>query len=225
VRPFLAEAPEEARTSLQKALSDMEVMAAEGERLGRLVNDVLDLSKLEAGRLRLSFEPVDVAALVAGALQATSTLFQGRHILLVPDLPEVCPEAWGDKDRLLQVLVNLVSNAIKYTERGEIRVTVTASPGELVLSVRDAGAGIPPEELSHIFERFRQAGEAQKGRPSGTGLGLPICRELVHLHRGRIWVESEPGLGATFSFTLRRADAVDAAERSLDLHGPGATLS
>jgi signal transduction histidine kinase len=225
VRPFLAEAPEEARTSLQKALSDMEVMAAEGERLGRLVNDVLDLSKLEAGRLRLNFEPVDVPALVAGALQATSTLFQGRHILMVPDLPEICPEAWGDKDRLLQVLVNLVSNAIKYTERGEIRVSVAVTPEELTLSVRDAGAGIPPEELSHIFERFRQAGEAQKGRPSGTGLGLPICRELVHLHRGRIWVESEPGLGATFSFTLRRADAVDPAERSLDLRGPGATLS
>jgi signal transduction histidine kinase len=91
--------------------------------------------------------------------------------------------------------------------------------------VRDAGAGIPPEELSHIFERVRQAGEAQKGRPSGTGLGLPISRELVHLHRGRIWVESEPGQGATFSFTLRRADALDPAERSLDLGGPGATLS
>jgi signal transduction histidine kinase len=113
-----------------------------------------------------------------------------------------------------------VSNAIKYTERGEIRVAVTVGPEELTVSVRDAGAGIPPDELPHIFERFRQAGEAQKGRPAGTGLGLPICRELVHLHRGRVWVESTLGAGSTFSFTVRRADAVDAAERSLDQRGP-----
>lgn len=225
VRPSLAEAPEEARTALQKALSDMEVMAAEGERLGRLVNDVLDLSKLEAGRLRLSFEAVDVPALVAGAIQATSTLYQGRHILMVPDLPDDCPDAWGDQDRLLQVLVNLVSNAIKYTERGEIRITVSVGPSQLTLAVRDAGAGVPPDEVQHIFERFRQAGDAQKGRPSGTGLGLPICRELVHLHRGRIWVESELGQGSTFAFTVRRADALDPAERSLDLRGPTASLA
>lgn len=225
VRPSLAEAPEEARSSLQKVLSDMEVMAAEGERLGRLVNDVLDLSKLEAGRLRLNFDAVDVPSLVAAATQATSTLYQGRHILMVPDVPEVCPEAWGDKDRLLQVLVNLISNAIKYTERGEIRVGVHVGESELTLSVRDAGAGIPPDEVGRIFERFQQAGDAQKGRPAGTGLGLPISRELVHLHRGRIWVESELGQGATFSFTVRRADAVDSAERSLDLKGPGSTLA
>ncbi len=223
VRPHLAEAPEEARSALQKVLSDMEVMASEGERLGRLVNDVLDLSKLEAGKLRLNFETVDVPALVAGAVQATSTLYQGRHILVVPDLPEVCPEGWGDRDRLSQVLVNLVSNAIKYTERGEIRITVSVGHAELTVSVRDAGAGIPPDELSHIFERFRQAGEAQKGRPGGTGLGLPICRELVNLHRGRIWVESALGVGSTFAFTVRRADAVDAAERSLDLREPPST--
>ncbi|MCK6571770.1 PAS domain-containing sensor histidine kinase [Myxococcota bacterium] len=220
VRPHLAEAPEEARTALQKVLSDMEVMASEGERLGRLVNDVLDLSKLEAGKLRLNFETIDVPAIVAGAVQATSTLYQGRHLLVVPDLPEVCPEGWGDRDRLSQVVVNLVSNAIKYTERGEIRIAVSVGHEELTVSVRDAGAGIPPDEVPRIFERFRQAGDAQKGRPAGTGLGLPICKELVHLHRGRIWVESTLGLGSTFSFTVRRADAVDPAERSLDLRGP-----
>ena len=216
VRPFLAEAPEDARNALQKALSDMEVMATEGERLGRLVNDVLDLSKLEAGKLRLHFEEVDVPALVAGAITATSGLHQGRHILMVPDVPDICPPAWADKDRLSQVLVNLVSNAIKYTERGEIRVRVDCGATELTVAIQDAGAGIPPDELSHIFERFRQAGEAQKGRPAGTGLGLPICKELVHLHGGRIWVESTLGSGSSFFFTVRRADALDPAERVPD---------
>lgn len=217
VRPFLAEAPEEARNALQKALSDMEVMATEGERLGRLVNEVLDLSKLEAGKLRLKLEEVDLPALVAGAITATAALHLGRHILMVPDLPEICPPAWADRDRLSQILVNLVSNAIKYTERGEIRLTVTVAPQELIVAIQDFGAGIPPDELPHIFERFRQAGEAQRGRPAGTGLGLPICRELVHLHRGRIWVDSVLGQGSTFSFTVRRADLLSPEEREQEL--------
>jgi len=217
VRPHLAEAPDEARTALQNVLSDMEVMATEGERLGRLVNDVLDLSKLEAGKLRLNFEAVDVPTIVTGAVHATAALYSGRDLLVIPDLPEMCPECWGDRDRLSQVLVNLVSNAIKYTERGEIRIALAVGPKELTVSVRDPGAGIPPDEVPRIFERFRQAGDAQKGRPSGTGLGLPICRELIHLHRGRIWVETKLGVGSTFSFTIRRADAVDPAERALDL--------
>lgn len=224
VRPALADASEDARVGLAKALSDMEVMATEGERLGRLVNDVLDLSKLEAGRLRLNFAAVDAIALVTGAIQATSTLSDGPQIVVVPDLPDTCPEVWGDQDRLHQILVNLISNAVKYTESGEIRVSVRVGPSQVTLSVRDAGAGIPPDELQHIFERFRQAGDAQKGRPSGTGLGLPICRELVNLHRGRLWVESELGKGSTFSFTLRRADAVDPAERSIDLRGPSTSI-
>jgi signal transduction histidine kinase len=207
VRPFVAEGPEEVRTALQKALSDMEVMGSEGERLGRLVNDVLDLSKLEAGKLRLNPEAVEILSLVQGAVTATSSLCVGRHLLVLPDVPEVCPPAWGDRDRLSQVLVNLLSNAIKYTQEGEVRIGVSVLPTMLVLSVQDSGAGIPPEELPHIFERFRQAGESQKGRPGGTGLGLAICKQIVQLHGGTMSVESRLEQGSTFTFSVPRADS------------------
>jgi signal transduction histidine kinase len=207
VRPFVAEGPEEVRTALQKALSDMEVMGSEGERLGRLVNDVLDLSKLEAGKLRLNPEAVEILSLVQGAVTATSSLCAGRHLLVLPDVPDVCPPAWGDRDRLSQVLVNLLSNAIKYTKEGEVRIGVSVLPTMLVLSVQDSGAGIPPEELPHIFERFRQAGESQKGRPGGTGLGLAICKQIVQLHGGTMSVESRVEQGSTFTFSVPRADS------------------
>ena len=217
VIPAMAAGPEEARTALKKAISDMEIMASEGERLGRLVNDVLDLSKLEAGKLRLNMEDLDLAPLIEAAIIATSALARDKPILVIPDLPHTCPTAWGDRDRLAQVLVNLLSNAIKFTDRGEVRVSVSIQPTELLVGVFDSGVGIAPDELLKIFERFRQVGETQAGRPAGTGLGLPICKELITLHHGRIWAESKHGQGSTFFFTLRRMDALSPLERSADL--------
>ena len=207
VRPWVAEGPEEVRTALQKALSDMEVMGSEGERLGRLVNDVLDLSKLEAGKLRLAPESFEVLPLVQGAVTATSSLLAGRHLLVLPDVPEITPAAWGDRDRISQVLVNLLSNAIKYTARGEVRVAVVVESKMVRFVVQDSGEGIAPEDLPFIFERFRQAGDNQKGKPAGTGLGLAICKQIIQLHGGEITVESRVGHGSTFAFTVPRADA------------------
>lgn len=215
VQPALQEAPHPVRVAFGKILDDMRVMETEGARLGRLVNDVLDLSKLEAGKLTLQMGEVDAAALVNGAIAATSALWRAKGLLMVCDVPEGLPPIWGDDDRLSQVLVNLLSNAIKFTDAGRIEVAAQAGSTEIRVDVRDSGRGIPPDELPHVFEKFRQVDDAGHARPMGTGLGLPICRELIRLHEGRIWVDSALGEGSTFSFTVLRADRLDEFERSL----------
>ncbi len=215
VQPLLSEAPHKVRVAFQKILDDMQVMETEGARLGRLVNDVLDLSKLEAGKLTLQMGEVDVASLVNGAIAATSALWRDKGLTMACDLPNRMPAAWGDGDRLSQVLVNLLSNAIKFTDTGTIEVTGRVEGNEVRIDVRDSGSGIPPDELPHVFEKFRQVDEMRQGRQNGTGLGLPICRELIRLHEGRIWVDSVLGEGSTFSFTVLRADRLDEFERSI----------
>src|SRR5690606_30109936 len=112
------------------------------------------------------------------------------------------PPITGDRDRLIQVVINLISNAVKFTEQGTIIVRARQSNGELVVSVVDTGMGIAPADQPKVFERFKQVGETLTDKPKGTGLGLTICREIVEHHGGRIWVESELGRGSTFSFTL-----------------------
>jgi len=213
VTPALQGVEGPAREALAKVLDDMQVVDAEGERLGRLVNDVLDLSKLEAGKLNLHLEETEVAPLVDGAIAATAGLWRVKGLPVEPTLPSDCPPAWADGDRVSQVLVNLLSNAIKFTEEGSIRVRVTYDDTDIRFDVIDTGTGISPEDAPHVFEKFRQIeGEL---KVVGTGLGLPICRELIGLHEGRIWVESRPGEGSTFSFTVLRADRLDESERSL----------
>ncbi|MCB9530063.1 MAG: PAS domain-containing protein [Myxococcales bacterium] len=215
IEPALAEAPHAVRVAFAKILDDMRVMETEGARLGRLVNDVLDLSKLEAGKLTLQMGEVEPGPLVNGAIAATSALWRAKGLTLAAAVPEGLPRIWGDDDRLSQVLVNLLSNAIKFTDAGRIEVAVSAGAHEVRLDVRDSGRGIPPDELPHVFEKFRQVEDGGHGRPMGTGLGLPICRELIRLHEGRIWVDSVLGEGSTFSFTVLRADRLDEFERSL----------
>ncbi|MCA9538243.1 MAG: PAS domain-containing protein [Myxococcales bacterium] len=215
VQPSLAEAPHKVRVAFQKILDDMQVMDTEGSRLGRLVNDVLDLSKLEAGKLTLQMDEVDVGSLVNGAIAATSALWRAKALTMQADVPADMPPAWGDGDRLSQVVVNLLSNAIKFTDEGAIRVAARAEANEIRIEVHDSGKGIPPEELPQVFEKFRQVEDSAQGKPLGTGLGLPICRELIRLHEGRIWVDSTVGVGSTFSFTVLRADRLDDFERSI----------
>ncbi len=213
VTPALQGADETVRGALQKVLDDMRVMDAEGERLGRLVNDVLDLSKLEAGKLNLHMGETEIPALVDGAIAATGALWRAKDLPVERSLPSDCPPAWADADRVSQVLVNLLSNAIKFTDAGKIVVAVTYDDTDIRFDVRDTGSGIAPEDTPFVFEKFRQVeGEMQV---VGTGLGLPICRQLITLHEGRIWVESRLGVGSTFSFTLLRADRLDESERSL----------
>jgi CheY-like chemotaxis protein len=145
---------------------------------------------------------VTVAEIIDRATAATSSLFEqkGLHLekQVAPDLPAVT----GDQDRLIQVVINLISNAVKFTDAGTITCRATRRGGDLIVSVVDTGMGIAPSDQPKVFERFKQVGDTLTDKPKGTGLGLPICKEIVEHHGGRIWVESEIGRGSTFSFSL-----------------------
>jgi hypothetical protein len=181
------------------------IIITESERLTRLINDMLDLAKMEAGKLQWYMADIDPRSVIEQALAATGSLFgDDRRAYLETRLPDDLPKVRADADRLTQVLVNLISNAAKFCDReaGRVLVEAVAEPDKLCVNVTDNGPGIKPENQSKIFEKFQQAGDALTEKPQGTGLGLPICREIVEYFDGRIWVESRPGQGATFSFTV-----------------------
>src|SRR5690606_23753396 len=178
------------------------VVVSEGERLTKLIDDVLDLAKIESGRLEWHMGPVDVADIIDHATAATASLFEQKPLRLVKDIAAGLPVVQGDRDRLIQVVINLISNAVKFTDTGTITCRAIRRDGEVVISVIDTGVGIAPADQPKVFERFKQVGDTLTDKPKGTGLGLSICKEIVEHHGGRIWVESEPGRGSTFSFTL-----------------------
>ncbi len=176
-----------------------------GKNLLDLVNDILDLSKLEAQRLSLTPAPVDLHRLVMATLSDLQSLASEKQLTLDTQLTLENPTVVNDEHRLRQVLVNLVSNAIKFTDRGAIRVSVTAKDADTItLTVADTGVGIDADHLPHIFEAFRQIDQTIRRRNSGTGLGLAIIHSLVSLMGGRITVDSQPGQGTTFAVHLPR---------------------
>jgi signal transduction histidine kinase len=181
---------------------NLAIMAAEGERLTAMINDVLDLQKIEAGRMEFRREPVDLLAVVDQSIAATSALVATTGLELVRDAPAAVPPVVGDHHRLIQVVINLLSNAVKFTAAGSVTVRVRATTGEIVVAVVDTGTGIAPEDHERVFEVFAQAGDTLTDKPRGTGLGLPISREIVEEHGGRLWLESEVGRGSTFAFAL-----------------------
>jgi signal transduction histidine kinase/CheY-like chemotaxis protein len=173
-----------------------------GEHLLGLINDVLDLSKIEAGRMELLTEPLQVSDIVQGVMVTAAGLIKAKPIELCQEIAANLPLVQADRTRLRQILLNLLSNAAKFTERGTITVRASQEDGFLVLSVADTGIGIATEHLASVFEEFRQIDAMSNRRYEGTGLGLAICRRLVELHGGRIWAESTLRVGTTFSFTL-----------------------
>jgi len=176
---------------------------SESERLTRLINQVLDMAKIEAGEIDWRVEPMDLGAAVEQAAAATSQLFVDRGIRLDVAIPPDLPPVRGDHDRLVQVAVNLLSNAAKFTPSGgRVSLAVGADAGTARVSVTDTGPGIAPEHQAIVFERFRQVGDTMTDKPQGTGLGLAICKRIVEHLGGRIWVDSAPGAGATFTFTV-----------------------
>ncbi len=183
----------EQRENLQDVLESSQALL-------RMINDLLDLSRLDAGKIKLFREVLDIHDLVRDVVRTVHTLAEKKGIDLVvepaPDLPLV----YADELRISQVLLNLLGNALKFTpNEGTVRVTAKATDDKVLVAVTDTGVGIAEEEQERIFEAFRQAG---RQRPEGSGLGLALARSLVELHGGRIWVESRLGEGATFAFTL-----------------------
>jgi signal transduction histidine kinase len=188
---------------------DLMVLVVEGtERMHSLVNDLLDLTRLEQGRITLHLEELDLRDIVVASAQATRPLFESKRQELTIRLPEMQCLVKGDPHRLEQVLINLLSNAHKYTPDGskvEIRADrsgQSSSPAECLVTVRDNGAGVPPDEVERIFERFYRSTLHRNDRTASTGLGLPIARTVAEMHGGRLWVENAPGGGSIFMLAL-----------------------
>jgi signal transduction histidine kinase len=181
-----------------------------GKHLLRLINNVLDLSKIEAGRMELALADYSVQDTVAGVLAALRPLATQKGLDLVAAVPDDIPLACGDGGRITQCLMNLVGNALKFTREGRIEVAVDLRDDVLHYRVTDTGTGIAEDRLETVFTEFRQGDATIAGEFGGTGLGLSITKKFVEMHGGRIWVESELGKGSTFSFTIPlRVDRVE----------------
>ncbi len=209
-----------------------EIIINESDRLTRLIVEVLDFQKIESGRMEWRISSVNMAEIIAHAVTTSNQLFRDKNIHAELILPQACPPIAADWDRLMQVMVNLISNAVKFCDRDQGKITITLtvgttasgerraaggecpltadrsplvadrSPTNMRVDVRDNGIGISKADQEIIFKEFRQVRDTARGRPAGTGLGLTITRRIVAFHKGKIWVESEPGKGSTFSFTL-----------------------
>jgi signal transduction histidine kinase len=180
------------------------IITRETVRLSRLINQVLDLSKLESGRAQWQAGSVDMKEVVTDSVAGMEQVFEEKGIRVDLRVPERVPPVNADVDRVIQVMLNLLSNAAKFCdqEEGRIEVALTALDDALRVDVRDNGPGVAPADEAVIFDKFRQAGDTLTAKPQGTGLGLPISRHIVEHHGGRLWVENRRGGGACFSFTL-----------------------
>jgi signal transduction histidine kinase/putative methionine-R-sulfoxide reductase with GAF domain len=175
---------------------------ANGKHLLGLINDVLDLSKIEAGELTLDLADYSLKDAVQTVATAVESLATGKKLALTIDVAPNLPRGHGDERRLVQVLLNLVGNAIKFTDKGEVAIKATMSDSSFTVAVSDTGPGISPSDQGKIFDEFQQADNAATKRKGGTGLGLSIAKRIIGMHGGRIWVESDVGKGSTFAFTI-----------------------
>jgi signal transduction histidine kinase len=186
--------------------NDLRLIQKNGQHLLHLINDVLDMAKIEAGRMNLSPENFKAFEVLEEVTSITSTLASEKNLaLFIEETSEQDLEIYADRTRLRQVMINLVNNGIKFTEAGKISLKVASLPGARVLiSVQDTGIGIAPDKLDAIFQEFTQVDASSTRKAGGTGLGLPISRRLVEMHGGRLWAESNgiPGEGSTFFVEL-----------------------
>jgi PAS domain S-box-containing protein len=223
IRPAAATADQKVQRALTQVSDNVDIIVAEGERLTTLINEVLDLAKIESGKVEWHMQPVAVGDIIARAIAATTALSEAKGLTVGTEIEDALPMLSGDSDRLIQVVINLLSNAIKFTEQGAITCRARVAEGFIEVSVADTGTGIAPEDQPKVFEQFVQVGDTLSGKPKGTGLGLPICKQIVEHHGGRIWVESELGRGSTFAFSLPVNDtAPDRSGVSLEEDGPTA---
>ncbi len=187
------------------AMNDVRLIYNSGQHLLALINDILDLAKIEAGKMELVREPINVTQAIKEVLAASRSLLKDKPVEVVVETEEHLPLIYADKLRFNQILLNLVSNAAKFTEKGEIILEARVydpEPDKMFVSVTDSGIGIPPDKVETIFDRFRQADSSTTRKYGGTGLGLPICKQLVEMHGGHIGVISREGKGSTFYFTI-----------------------
>jgi len=177
-----------------------------GQRLTKLVNNLLDVSKLEAGKMLLAYEPCNIADALSHSINELESLTLDKKLNLYTEIEENIPQIDMDNEKIIQVIVNLISNSIKYTDAGKnIYISIKRAPIEdkdgIAFSIRDEGSGLPEEELEKIFDKFIQGSRTKDGA-GGTGLGLAISKEIIKLHKGKIWAENSPKGGAIFTFII-----------------------
>ena len=182
----------------------LSIMINEIHRLSRLINQVLDFQKIESGRMHWQIRPLNILAVIQDSIDATRQLVTDKELLLTVSLPETVPIITGDRDKLIQAMVNLISNAVKFCDpqTGQIQITLTHRFRKFYIRVQDNGIGISDADQKVIFEQFRQISPSGRGRPQGSGLGLAITKRIIEFHAGQIFVESTPGKGATFDIVL-----------------------
>lgn len=191
-----------ANKSAGKIKENLEIVISEGNRLSRLINNLLDLAKIEAGKIEWNFDRCALEDVCKSAMNAVQSLAQEKKLSLKINAETDLLNISGDHDRMIQVVTNLLSNAIKFTDKGSISCSLK-NMGECVeVQIIDEGVGLKQDDLPKVFEKFKQVGDTMTDRPKGTGLGLPICKEIVEAHKGKIWVESVLGKGCQFIFTI-----------------------
>ncbi len=183
-------------------LADMAVILRNSQHLSKLVDDVLDLSQIDAGRMALSKSWVDLRTIAAEAAEAVRPLFQTKSLYLQVDVPANLPQVYCDPTRIRQVMMNLLSNAGRFTVEGGVRVRIWATDDQLRFSVQDSGPGIDPRDQEHLFEPFQQIDASIRRKHGGSGLGLNISKQFVEMHEGHIWLQSLPGEGTAFHVSL-----------------------
>jgi two-component system phosphate regulon sensor histidine kinase PhoR len=202
-----------AETLLDGAIEDKDnvkefisIIYQDSNRLANLIDDLLDLSKIESGKMKMSFEPLDIKPILDRCLGVLEKTIRTKKLSLSVDMPGKIPKVLADEKRLSQVFLNLLDNAVKYTpDGGSIKVSISLSDKLVQVDIADTGIGIPEKDLSRIFERFYRVDKARSRELGGTGLGLSIVKHIVLAHNGQVWVKSEQGLGSTFSFTIPQA--------------------
>ena len=207
--PLIQTDDKKVNRNIRQVTENIEIIVSEGMRLTKLINEVLDVAKIEAGKMQWNMNTLMITEVIDRAFSATSALFEQKGLTPIRETESDLPNIYGDKDRLIQVVINLISNAVKFTEQGNVTCRVKQTDQSIVVSVIDQGVGISEPDQPKVFERFKQVGDTLTDKPQGTGLGLPISKEIVEHHGGRIWVESELGKGSTFSFSLPIATVIE----------------
>jgi len=194
------------RMTTEKRGRLLSIINNETDRLARLINDILDLTKIEAGKLSWHISRVSLPEIIHNSVTNIQSLADNKSLAISTRVPDSLPRLYGDRDRLVQVITNILSNAIKFTPYGGTisidAFTELDHRHQIVVQVADTGVGIPAKDLDIIFEKFRRSGDVLTNNAEGTGLGLAITKQIVEYHGGRIWADSLIGKGSTFSFTL-----------------------
>ena len=217
VFPVIPTEDKKVQRNVRQIADNLDIIVSEGGRLTDLINDVLDIAKMEAGKIEWKMAPLQINEVLERAIAATSALFHQKNLELIRDIQSELPEIIGDRDRLIQVVINLISNSVKFTDIGSITCRVKADGAQVVISITDTGIGIAEADLDKVFEKFKQVGDTLTDKPKGTGLGLPICKQIVEHHGGNIWVESTLGTGSKFSFTLPIMSASNLKPKTFDV--------